>query len=162
MSRFRSADNAKGTFVAATDVFQRVGSGDERLSLAYGLIACFAWGMLAPSSAMAVQVTDVTSRTTAASTESLTTGFARTDVRFHPRGPFPCCPCSGACCSGAPAPRPLPLPAAVSAPRAESWAFLATAGAAPSLGGDWCDSERDRYRPIHRTFQILRPPPHAR
>lgn len=28
-------------------MFQRVGSGNERLSLAYGLIACFAWGVLA-------------------------------------------------------------------------------------------------------------------
>jgi hypothetical protein len=140
-------------------VFQRVGSGNKRLSLPYGLIACLAWGVLAPSSATAASGSYVTSRTTAGSTERLTIALARTDVRFPPCGPFPCCPCSGACCSGAPAPKPLPLPAAVSAPRVESWAFLATADATPSLGGDWFDSERDRYRPIHRTFLILRPPP---
>ena len=140
-------------------MFQRVGSGNERLSLAYGLLACLAWGALAPSSAMAARGTDVTSRTSAGSTERQEIALARTDVRFPPRGPFPCCPCSGACCSGKPAPPPLPLPAAVSAPRVDSWAFFATADATPSLGGDWFDSEGDRSRPIYRTFLILRPPP---
>jgi hypothetical protein len=144
-------------------VFQRVGSGNERLSLAYGLIACLASGVLAPSSAMAARCTDVTSRTTAESLERLMIALARTDARFPRCGPFACCPCSGPCCSGDPAPTPpQPLPAAVSAPRVESWAFLATADATPSLGGNWFDSEPDRYRPIHRTFLILRPPPPAR
>ena len=147
---------------AATDVFERAGSGNERLSLLYGLIACLALGMLAPSSAMAARGTDVSRRTPGESIERLRIALARADVRLPAGGPFPCCPCSGACCSGKPAPPPQPPPAAISAPRAESWAFLAIADASPSLGADWFDSEQDRFRPIHRTFLILRPPPLAR
>ena len=124
MSRFRLADNAKGTFLSTTDVFQRVGSGNERLSLAYGLIACLAWGVLAPSSAMAACGSYVTSRTTAGSTERLMKALARPDVGFPPCGPFACCPCSGLAARKSRPTPPPPLPAAVSAPHVESWAFL--------------------------------------
>ena len=77
-------------------MFQRVGSGNERLSLAYGLIACLAWGVLAPSSAMAACGTDVTSRTTAGSTERLMIALARTDGRVPSVRAIPVLPLLGA------------------------------------------------------------------
>ena len=140
-------------------MFERFGSGNERLSLPYGLIACLAWGVLAPSSATAACGSYVTPRTTAGSTERLTIALARTDVGFLPSAPLRRSPCP--LCSRKPA-EPPPLPAAVPAPSFESWPFLTTADANPSLGGGWFNSERDRSRPIHRPFLILHPPRPAR
>jgi hypothetical protein len=158
MARFRLVDNAKRIFEVATDVFQRVGSRNERLSLAYGLIAWLAWGVLAPSSAMATCAPYVKSRTTAGLNERLIKALSLPDAGFassspHRRGRCPLC--------SSKQPAPPPLPAAVPPPHVQTWAFL-TAAATPSLSGDWFSSEQDRSRPIHRHFLILHPPRPAR
>jgi hypothetical protein len=142
-------------FEASTDVIQRGGSGIERLSLAYGLLACLAWGVLAPSSAMAACGSYVKPRKSAGSTELPMLVLAQTDVVLPPSAPLPRPGCH--LCKGKPV-TPPPLPAAVSVEQDESRAYLTTVDATPSLGGDWFKSGRDRFRPIHRTFLILHPP----
>ena len=59
MSRLGSGITRKVLFKAPTDVFRRVSPGNERLSLAFGVIAFLAWECSRPLSATAARGTDV-------------------------------------------------------------------------------------------------------